>query len=65
VNSVTGSDGDGVITATLDFEEMQLVRDRMPVVNHRRSEVIDIVVGDNGARLKIVRVSASQGSSAL
>ena len=54
-----GAEGDGVVTAEIDFAEIDRIRTRMPCGKHRRPEVVDVVVGDEGRRLKVVDASAS------
>ena len=50
----SGAHGDGLVTAPLDFEEMEAIRTRMPVMSHRRPDVVHVAVGDSGARLRVV-----------
>jgi predicted amidohydrolase len=53
-----GGEKGGVGVCDLDFEEMEGIRARMPVVNHRRRDVVSVVVGDGGSRMRVVDAGA-------
>lgn len=42
----------------VDFAEIEAVRGRMPVEQHRRRDVVSVVVCEGGSRIKVVDAGA-------
>jgi predicted amidohydrolase len=53
-----GGEQGGVGVCDIDFEGMEGIRARMPVENHRRRDVVSVVVGEDGSRMRIVDAGA-------
>jgi len=63
VVSDLGPEGSGVGISDVDSELMERVRTRMPVMSHRRRDILAIEIGENGTKLKKVSPNGTSISS--